>query len=112
MRLCGNSKPELVIAERTRSRASRTALSARPTIVKAGRPMRMSASTQTRRLSTPSSANAVTRARLMPGIHASGPRLGGASKRPLQVHELDERASGVEDHADRVKAQLCGAWAV
>ena len=65
MRFCGNSKPELVIAERTRSRASRTALSASPTIVNAGRPTRMSASTQTRRESTPSSANAVTRARLI-----------------------------------------------
>ena len=54
MRFCGNSKPEFVIAERTRSRASRTALSASPTIVNAGRPMRMSASTHTRRLSTPS----------------------------------------------------------
>ena len=35
-RLSGNSKPELRIAARTRSRASRTARSARPTIVKFG----------------------------------------------------------------------------
>src|SRR3954447_25807290 len=97
MRFCGKPKPELVIAERTRSRASRTALSARPTIVKAGRPMRMSASTQTRRLSTPSSAKAMTRARLTSRR---------ASERPLEVIELDERAVRVEDHADGVEPQL------
>ena len=72
MRFCGNSKPELVIAERTRSRASRTALSASPTIVKAGRPTRMSASTQTRRKSTPSRAKAVTRARLIRTLLGGG----------------------------------------
>ena len=38
IRCCGNSKPEFWIAARTRSRASRTALSPRPTIVNAGRP--------------------------------------------------------------------------
>ena len=38
MRRAGNSKPEFRIAARTRSRASRTARSASPTIVKAGRP--------------------------------------------------------------------------
>ena len=38
IRLPGNSKPEFVSAARTRSRASRTALSARPTIVNVGRP--------------------------------------------------------------------------
>ena len=63
MRPGGNVWPEFVIAERTRSRASRIALSARPTIVNAGRPVpRMSASTHTRRDSTPSMANVVTRA--------------------------------------------------
>ena len=72
MRFCGNSKPEFVIADRTRSRASRTALSASPTIVKAGRPTRMSASTQTRRESTPSSAKAVTRARLIRTLPGGG----------------------------------------
>ena len=93
IRFCGNSKPELVIAERTRSRASRTALSASPTIVNAGSPMRMSASTQTRRQSTPSSANAVTCARL-------------TQNAAFQVVERDEGAVGVEDHADRVEAEL------
>ena len=62
IRFCGNSKPLLWMAARTRSRDSRTALSASPTTVKAGRPRRMSASTVTRRLSTPSIANDVTRA--------------------------------------------------
>ena len=61
MRFCGNSKPRLTMAERTRSRASRTALSASPTTLNAGRPWRMSASTVTRREVTPSRANAVTR---------------------------------------------------
>src|SRR4051812_11133888 len=49
------------MAARTRSRASRTALSARPTTVKAGSPSRMSASTQTRRASTPSTAKVAIR---------------------------------------------------
>ena len=40
MRCCGNSKPELRIALRTRSRLSRTVASGRPTIVKPGRPKR------------------------------------------------------------------------
>ena len=62
IRFDGNAWPELTIAARTRSRASRTALSARPTIVNAGRPSRMSASTHTRRDSTPSMANVVMRA--------------------------------------------------
>ena len=62
IRRCGNSKPELRIAARTRSRASRTAVSASPTIVKAGRPARTSTSTATRRGSTPSMAKVVTRA--------------------------------------------------
>ena len=73
MRFCGNSKPEFVIAARTRSRASRTALSASPTIVNAGRPRRMSHSTQTRRASTPSIANVVTAA--------------STSERPFEVVE-------------------------
>ncbi len=59
----GNTKPEFCSAARTRSRASRTALSASPTTVNAGRPLeRMSASTHTRRLVTPSTANVLTRA--------------------------------------------------
>jgi hypothetical protein len=81
IRLSGNSKPEFTIAARTLSRASRTALSASPTTVKAGRPERMSASTQTRRLSTPSSAKVTTRAsirRLPAGARASP---GGPARR-------------------------------
>ena len=61
-RLSGNSKPELRIAARTRSRASRTARSARPTIAKLGRPARTSISTVTRRGSSPSMVKVVTRA--------------------------------------------------
>src|SRR3954447_4024510 len=49
------------MAARTRSRASRTALSASPTTVNAGSPSRMSASTQTRRASTPSTTKVMTR---------------------------------------------------
>ncbi len=60
IRRAGNSKPELRIAERTRSRDSRTARSPSPTIVNAGSPGRMSTSTVTRRLSTPWIAKVVT----------------------------------------------------
>ncbi len=38
MRRAGKAKPEAINAERTRSRASETALSGRPTMVKAGMP--------------------------------------------------------------------------
>ena len=61
-RLSGNSKPELRIATRTRSRASRTARSPNPTMVKFGRPARTSISTATRRGSRPSMVKVVTRA--------------------------------------------------
>ena len=40
MRRAGKASPEAIIAERTRSRASDTALSGRPTMVKAGMPGR------------------------------------------------------------------------
>src|SRR4051812_44235588 len=92
MRFCGNSKPLLVMAARTRSRASRTALSARPTTVNEGRPRRMSHSTATRRVSTPSMAKLVTAE--------------STSERPLEVLQRDERARGVDRHPDRVEAQL------
>ena len=82
MRRSGNSKPEFTSADRTRSRASRTALSASPTTVNAGRPWRMSASTQTRRLATPSRAKvemrAITRAA---GRHLRTRRSGGRGGR-------------------------------
>src|SRR5205085_5765634 len=101
IRFNGNSKPELTMAARTRSRASRTALSARPTTVNAGRPRRMSASTQTRRALTPSTAKVVTRASISAGLPRAPGRDGGpsgdgatggefrASERRLQVVEPD-----------------------
>ena len=68
IRRWGNSKPELSTAARTRSRASRTALSASPTTAKAGSPGRISTSTVTGRESRPSIANAVTRASTAPTL--------------------------------------------
>ena len=56
MRCGGNSKPELRIALRTRSRLSRTLASGRPTIVKSGRPNETSTSTWTGQASTPKRA--------------------------------------------------------
>ena len=76
IRVCGNSKPELAIAERTRSRDSRTAASPRPTIVNAGRPLRMSTSTHTWRGSIPSIANVATRASIAVNVRAERVRGG------------------------------------
>ena len=56
----GTREPEFSSAARTRSRASRTAASGRPTTVNAGSPRRTSTSTVTSRLSTPSRANVAT----------------------------------------------------
>src|SRR4051794_38583991 len=84
MRPGGNAWPELVSADRTRSRASRIALSARPTMVNAGSPvLRMSASTHTRRASTPSMAKVTTRA-IMTGvpIREFGGKAGGCRAVP------------------------------
>jgi len=47
IRLTGKVKPQFLTAERTRSRASFTAASGRPTMVKAGRPPDRSHSTDT-----------------------------------------------------------------
>ena len=47
MRLTGKEKPQFLMAERTRSRASFTAASGSPTTVKAGRPLDRSHSTDT-----------------------------------------------------------------
>src|SRR4051812_41628459 len=93
------------MAARTRSRASRTALSAKPTTVNAGRPSRMSASTQTRRAFTPSTAKVVTRESISGRLRR--PRGGerSASERGLQVVEPDEGAAAVEQDADAVEAQ-------
>src|SRR3954470_13913184 len=128
MLFCGNSKPEFTIAERTRSRASRTALSARPTTVNAGRPWRTSASTSTRRASMPSSANVVTRARLTdPGPNGEQPRwrvlgaaagwprarrAGGRSKRRFLVIQADELPAGVDRPPNCVDPQLRAVRAV
>src|SRR4051812_21514199 len=110
------------MAERTRSRASRTALSARPTTVNAGRPWRMSASTQTRRASTPSTANVTTResiSRAPRWGRAARRRRGGgrcrggrASERGLQVVQPHEVARAVEEDADAVEAQAGAVRAV
>ncbi len=54
MRVSGNSKPEFLIAARTRSRDSRTAVSGRPTTENDGRPSwPTSTSTLTSKASTP-----------------------------------------------------------
>ena len=60
IRPSGNLKPELRMAERMRSRDSRTAVSPRPTTVNAGSPLRMSTSTHTWDGWTPSMANVAT----------------------------------------------------
>ena len=57
IRRSGNSKPQLTSAARTRSRASLTAASGRPTIEKLGRPRWTSTSTRTGRAEMPSSVN-------------------------------------------------------
>jgi len=54
IRCNGNSKPQLTRAARTRSRASRTAASGRPTIAKPGSPRWTSTSTDTGRAEMPS----------------------------------------------------------
>jgi hypothetical protein len=52
----GKARPEAISAERTRSRASETALSGRPTIAKAGMPGATCTCTSTGRTSMPSNA--------------------------------------------------------
>ncbi len=79
MRLAGNSYPELRIAALMRSRASRTAASARPTIAKPGRPRRTSTSTVTRRACRPSIVNVCARASIAaPPLAVVGKRGGGS----------------------------------
>ena len=53
IRLAGSARPMAVIAARTRSLASETALSGRPTRLKAGSPAAMAHCTSTSRASTP-----------------------------------------------------------
>ncbi|MCY1536379.1 hypothetical protein D9M68_718350 [compost metagenome] len=67
--LDGNSSPALAMAERTRSRASFTSVSARPTNVKLGRPLARWTSTCTGRASRPSRARLRTKDRLI-AIHS------------------------------------------
>src|SRR6201995_3581377 len=62
MRRAGNARPDAISPERTRSRASETALSARPTTWKAGRPGETWTCTSTARASIPSKATVETRA--------------------------------------------------
>ena len=61
MRRAGSASPEAISAERTRSRASDTALSGRPTIAKAGSPGATCTCTSTARASIPSKATVETR---------------------------------------------------
>ena len=61
IRRAGKASPEAIIAERTRSRASETALSGRPTMVKAGMPGATCTWTSTGLTSMPSNATVVTR---------------------------------------------------
>src|SRR5580698_7186852 len=61
MRRAGNARPDAIKAERTRSRASDTALSGRPTMVKAGMPGATWTCTSTGRTSMPSNETVETR---------------------------------------------------
>jgi hypothetical protein len=61
MRRAGKASPEAISAERTRSRASVTALSGRPTMAKAGIPGATWTCTSTGRTSMPSNATVATR---------------------------------------------------
>ena len=74
-RFCGNSRPELSRAARTRSRDSRIARSGRPTSVNVGSPRRTSTSTVTSWAWTPSSVKVATAAstrRRLPRTDALG----------------------------------------
>ena len=66
MRFDGRAMDMADSAARTRSRASDTALSGRPTMVKPGRPGETAHCTSTRRASTPSKATVCARATIHP----------------------------------------------
>ena len=66
MRRAGSASPEAISAERTRSRASDTALSGRPTIANAGNPGATCTCTSTARASIPSKATVETRWTMLP----------------------------------------------
>src|SRR5437763_5491469 len=97
MRVSGNLKPEFLIAACTRSRASRTAASPRPTIANAGRPGRMSISTQTWWGSTRSIAKAQTRPSTAAKLLIANSRVGdaackiGATRRNVFPQDCRER---------------------
>jgi hypothetical protein len=61
MRRAGKASPEAISAEHTRSRASETALSGRPTMAKTGMPGATCTCTSTGRTSMPSKATVATR---------------------------------------------------
>src|SRR3990167_1285822 len=63
--LAGNSSPVFWIAERTRSRASFTSVSANPTSVKLGKPLARCTSTQTGRACRPNKARLCTKDKLI-----------------------------------------------
>ena len=101
MRPPGNTKPEFTSAARTRSRASRTALSASPTTVNAGRPLaRMSASTQTRRLVTPSTANVLTRAITAQNAFSTWSSRTSPSSRSTSTPIASKRSSSCHGRSD------------
>ena len=79
MRLAGSARPEATSAERTRSRDSATALSPRPTMVKATVPAAICTWTSTGRASTPSNATVDTRATMSALLtsHAVHSEIGG-----------------------------------
>ena len=77
----GNSKPQLASAARTRSRASRTAASGRPTTEKAGSPRWTSTSTLTGRAEMPSRVNVCA-------VASTETTLGGRTARLAVVQEL------------------------
>ena len=76
MRRAGSASPEAISAERTRSRASETALSGKPTMAKAGKPGATCTCTSTARASIPSKATVETRWTMLPSAlrEASGRR--------------------------------------
>jgi hypothetical protein len=73
MREGGSERPSAPIAARTRSRLSVTALSGRPTMVKAGRPEAIWTWTSTVMTSMPRKATVLTRA-TMASVEPSGCR--------------------------------------
>ena len=82
MRWAGSARPEATSAARTRSRASDTALSGRPTTLNAGSPGAICTWTSTARASMPSNATVETRWTMASPCYGGQPsgRHGQASK--------------------------------